>query len=334
MVRLSHCRATTVKKRLLVTELWGLGDLAIGSPFLAEASLHYDILLLAKPYALDLGKELWPDVQVEPFVAPWTSFHGKYRLHQWPWHSVAGMLKAIRKFRPDIALSARWDPRDHVVLALSGAKQRIGFPRSGSQWFLTDPLPRVNEDAPRFAQWEAIKKHLQLPPSPTGSQKLPPSINKTAVIHTGAAQPVRVWPLERYASLAADLASKGFEVIIVADQSQQDTWTSLGNQVTIPSNPKELVESIKQGSVFIGNDSGPGHIAAALGKPTYTIFGPQRPEWFLPNHPRAGWTEGKPCPHKPCFDYCRFPKPHCLLDVRAEEVIAGVQKWLEQFSRQ
>jgi heptosyltransferase-2 len=85
---------------------------------------------------------------------------------------------------------------------------------------------------------------------------------------------------------------------------------------------------LESGSVFIGNDSGPGHLAAASGLPTFTIFGPQFAELFLPLHPQRGWVEGKPCPYKPCFDACRYPAPHCILKLETAEVTEAVRQFL------
>ena len=51
------------KPKLLVVELWGLGDLVIATPFLQAACEKYAVTLLAKPYALDLRARLWPEVQ-------------------------------------------------------------------------------------------------------------------------------------------------------------------------------------------------------------------------------------------------------------------------------
>jgi ADP-heptose:LPS heptosyltransferase len=81
---------------------------------------------------------------------------------------------------------------------------------------------------------------------------------------------------------------------------------------------------------FIGNDSGPGHLAAFLGIPTFTLFGPQVPEWFVPLHPAAIFISGKPCPYKPCSDYCRFPTPECLWKIRETEVIPKVEQFLRE----
>jgi ADP-heptose:LPS heptosyltransferase len=89
-----------------------------------------------------------------------------------------------------------------------------------------------------------------------------------------------------------------------------------------------LLDVLATADRFIGNDSGPGHLAAALGVPTFTIFGPQLPELFAPPHPQAAWIEGAPCPFKPCFDACRFAEPHCLMKIDANSVTSRVMAWL------
>ncbi len=91
-----------------------------------------------------------------------------------------------------------------------------------------------------------------------------------------------------------------------------------------------LLDKLDSADRFIGNDSGPGHLAALLGVPTFTLFGPQLPELFAPRHPRAEWIEGAACPYKPCSDYCRFAEPRCLLAIDVESVARRVTRWLEQ----
>jgi ADP-heptose:LPS heptosyltransferase len=97
--------------------------------------------------------------------------------------------------------------------------------------------------------------------------------------------------------------------------------------VATPATVTELIALIDRAGAFIGNDSGPGHLAAFCGVPTFTLFGPQLPEWFAPLHPAAEWIEGRACPYKPCSDYCRFPTPHCLWNIGEEEVYARVEKF-------
>ncbi len=320
-----------MKPRLLVAELWGLGDLAIGAPFLRAACQSYQVALIAKPAAQELAGYLNPDIQVIPFVAPWTAFRGKYRLHRWPWRALIQAVRSCRRFAPDIAISARWDPRDHVLLRLSGARRRLGYPRTKSQHLLTDPLPLVGSDAPRSAQWTRIGETLGLPIPPVpGTQQLR---SRDILIHTGAAQALRVWPLARYAQLVRTLRASGWTVRILCDPNQLEAWKALDETPMAPGSVGELLNELNQTSLFLGNDSGPGHLAAALEIPTFTLFGPQRPEWFLPNHPQAGWIPGLDCPHKPCFDSCRFERAHCLADLPFDAVQAKVETWLKQWPR-
>jgi heptosyltransferase-2 len=229
----------------------------------------------------------------------------------------------------DFGLSARWDPRDHLLLKLVGARKRLGFPRVGSQKFLTQPLERPEPQEHRYESWRVIGQALNvsLPPREKILQPVPRG-GDALLIHTGAGQPVRVWPLERYRQLAMRLREKAFLVHVACDPDQREWWLQAGEaNVATPSTVKELIGLIDRAGAFVGNDSGPGHLAAFCGVPTFTIFGPQLPEWFAPLHPAVEWIEGKACPYKPCSDYCRFPVPHCLWNISMEEVLAHVERF-------
>jgi heptosyltransferase-2 len=170
--------------------------------------------------------------------------------------------------------------------------------------------------------------NLELPPR----ENIPipaASDRRSVLIHTGAKQPVRVWPLENYKLLAGRLRQKNIPVQIACDPDQRDWWLRAGeNSVAMPGTVAELIALTDRAGAFIGNDSGPGHLAAFCGVPTFTIFGPQLPEWFAPLHPASEWVEGRVCPYLPCSDYCRFPSPFCIRDVSTEEVFARAEKFL------
>src|SRR5437867_7273594 len=102
-----------MKPKLLIVELWGLGDLVLATPFLRAAAEKFDVSLVAKHYAQDLQARLWPGVNVLPLVAPWTAFRRKYVLHRWPWLGLFALQRKLRAEKFDVGLSARWDPRDH-----------------------------------------------------------------------------------------------------------------------------------------------------------------------------------------------------------------------------
>ena len=318
-----------MKPKLLVVELWGLGDLVIATPFLQAASKKYAVTLLAKPYAKDLQARFWRDVEVAPFIAPWTAFKHKYRLFSWPWRDIIGLRKLMAP-RFEAGLSARWDPRDHLLLMLLRVKMRLGFPRMGSQIFLTQPLVRPDPRAHRYEHWRVMARALEL--ELPVREKLPfppPRAAAEILIHTGAGQPVRVWPLECYRNLVQRLRQENYTVQVVCDPDQRNWWLEAGeSKVATPGTVSELLALADNAGAFIGNDSGPGHLAAFCGVPTFTIFGPQLPEWFAPLHPAAEVLEGKACPYKPCSDYCRFAEPFCLSRVTDEEVWIRVEWFL------
>jgi ADP-heptose:LPS heptosyltransferase len=329
-----HHALPRLKPKLLAVELWGVGDLTIASPFLRQATTQFEVTVLAKSFALDLQARFWPEIKVVPFEAPWTafSFGDKYQLFSWPWTGLARLVRQLRQTRFEVAVSARWDPRDHLLLKLAGARRRLGFPRVGSSLFLTQPLALPDPTEHRYAYWRTIGQALGLELPPADQVRLsPPQTGQLVLVHSGAGQPVRVWPLERYQQLVSRLRRLGYPVRVLCNPEQRDWWLHAGETaVATPASITELLNVMAGAGAFIGNDSGPGHLAAFLGIPTFTLFGPQVPGWFVPLHPAAVYVEGKACPYKPCSDYCRFPRPHCLENVTETEVCAKVGAFLQR----
>ena len=312
-------------------ELWGLGDLVIATPFLRAAAEKYSVTLLAKPFAQELRPRLWPEVEVISFVAPWTAFRDKYQLWRWPWRELVQLRHRLREKQFDFGVSARWDPRDHLALKLSGARERFGFPRLQSGRCLTRELVRPDPLAHRLEHWRVAGDALGLTLPPRGEifsapRDLPPRV----LIHSGARLPLRVWPLENFRELAARLRQKNFAVQIACDADQRDWWRARGEDAAAPRNVGELLALLDGAGAFIGNDSGPGHLAAACGRPTFTLFGPQLPEWFAPLHPASEVFDGKACPYKPCSDYCRFAEPFCLRGVAVADVWPRVENFVRK----
>jgi ADP-heptose:LPS heptosyltransferase len=233
-----------LKPKLLVLELWGVGDLALATPFLRAAAERFTVTLLARPHAKELQPRLWPEVRVIPFTAPWTAFRGKYRLHAWPWAEMRRLLRGLREHRFDAAVSARHDPRDHVLLWRTGSRLRAGFPRLGSGVFLTESLKPPPAPAHRYDCWRLAGRALGLD-LPARAALPPPTSLKSAtiVLHTGAGQPVRVWPLEGYSVLRQHLRGQGCEVRVLCDADQLDFWRHAGEpDVESPASLGRLIE--------------------------------------------------------------------------------------------
>src|SRR5262245_37379666 len=239
-------RGKPAKRKLLVVEIWNLGDLVISTPFLRAASERFEVTLLAKPFAEDLRPRLWPDIRIHTFKAPWTAFKRKYRLFSWPWREIAG-LRRLRAQHFDFGLSARWDPRDHLLLFAVRARERLGFPRMGSGALLTRQVARAHPAAHRYESWRLMAEALgfQIP----AMNELPaPGFNgrDQILVHTGAGQPVRVWPLARYQILIERLRQKGYSVQVACDPNQLGWWTEAGEKtVSCPRTVSELLQVVE-----------------------------------------------------------------------------------------
>jgi heptosyltransferase-2 len=320
-----------VKPKLLILELWGLGDLVIATPFIRAAAEKFAVTLLAKPFAQEMRPRLWPTVEVVPFTAPWTAFafRSKYSLWRWPWLEMLRLRRELRAEKFDCAVSARWDPRDHFLLKTVGARERLGFSRLKSQGLLTQPLMRPDPLAHRSEYWRTAGHALGLQ-LPAREKIVPPARepSASALIHSGARLPARVWPLENFQGLAARLRGKNLAVQVACDPNQLGWWRQHGENAACPRNVGELWALIDRAGIFIGNCSGPGHLAAICGVPTFTIYGPSLHEWWVPMHPGAEIFEGRACPYKPCADYCRYATPFCLEQVPVDEVWPRVERFI------
>lgn len=319
-------------QKLLVLELWGLGDLALASGFLRAACEKYSVTLLAKPHAEELRETFWPDVTVVPFVAPWTAFRGKYRWWRWPWAEMRDLRRRLRREQFDVAVSARPDPRDHWAMWRAAARRRVGYARAGGGLFLSHSLKPLPPLTHRYERWRdaAAALDLDMPPREKINPPPAPAPGGRVIIHTGAGQAARIWPLDRFAEILKRVRALGLEVDVLCDDDQRAEWERQGETAEAPRSIAELLRRLKAASAFVGNDSGPGHLAAVLGLPTFTVFGPSQHEVYSPASPRARLIEGGDCPHKPCFDTCRFAENHCLLGVDVDRVWKGLESFFDE----
>jgi ADP-heptose:LPS heptosyltransferase len=100
------------------------------------------------------------------------------------------------------------------------------------------------------------------------------------VIHPGGGSPKKCWPAERFAELAARLGAGGREVRVLLGEVELERWPAglieqfrAVAQVQTPGSLRDLLQQIAPAAAFIGNDSGPGHLAGMLGVPTLSLFG-------------------------------------------------------------
>jgi len=114
------------------------------------------------------------------------------------------------------------------------------------------------------------------------------------VIHPGSGSRDKCWPAERFAALAEKLVAGGRTVRILLGEVEAERFSAAdirrlesAGPVVRPPAYINLLTEITGGSCFIGNDSGPTHLAAIVGVPTLALFGPTDPAIWRPIGPRV-----------------------------------------------
>ncbi len=111
------------------------------------------------------------------------------------------------------------------------------------------------------------------------------------VVHPGSGGPAKCWPVPRFAALLEWLSGRGIPAVVLWGPAEQERSEELDRFLPpdrlSPATPVELAEALAGARLYVGNDSGPGHLAAAVGTPTLSLFGPTDPRIWRPLGPRA-----------------------------------------------
>ncbi len=226
---------------------------------------------------------------------------------------------------------------------ISGSRERIGYSGEMRKIFLTVSLP-----AEHYRSRHLSRSYLKLVESYTGARAAPPldplvvpprGWRKTArnlvgegdyfVLAAGASYgSAKIWPRQRYSDLAGRLwESTGMKAVTVGTEGDRETADMItgesgarGINLSGRCSLGELISVLNGASLMVGNDSGPVHIAAALGVKTVTIFGSTSPEWTAPLGRFTRTVINRPeC--SPCFKReCPDGSLRCLKGVEAGDV--------------
>jgi ADP-heptose:LPS heptosyltransferase len=151
-----------------------------------------------------------------------------------------------------------------------------------------------------------------------------------AVLNPGAAWPNKRWPAARFAALAAALRERHQIMSIVVwgpgeEAIARDVVAGASGAARLapPTSIADLVALVGRAAVMVSGDTGPTHIAAALGTPVVGLYGPTRPSRNGPLSPDAVTiSRDAVCQ---CHHLRRCTRPRmCLFDIEVEEVLAAV----------
>jgi lipopolysaccharide heptosyltransferase II len=343
-------------RSFLVVEPWGIGDVVLSTALLRALRANYPgarIALLAKSYAKDLLFNSGLVDEVIPFDFPWTAFNGKLSPGKYVPRDFRQLIRELRARDFDVSLDARRDIRSNAITYLAGARRRIGYDFGGGAHLLTDVLPSGTQNEHKVSDWLALlaplglKNQVAFAPSLTVTEAEKASARRRigmlglsterpiVGIHPGASNPVRRWNPERFAAVIDLLVEERGVQVLLFEEKEGDS-----NEIT----PRHWVRRIKtdlrcfmslvtQCDLLLCSDSGPMHIANALGVPVTALFGPQRQEWYGPRGERDRVVQIDDMPCRPCFDACIFATPHCMEQITVNAVVSAIETQLDRLAR-
>ena len=335
-------------KRILIVKLRSIGDTVLLTPsitalrrFLPNAEI--DVLL-----------EDWVAPVVDGFPGISVITVGK------TFGSRVSAAWQLRRRKYDIAFDQHGGNTASLLARASGARHRIGYddynyafcfnhlvPRDTSFWgqkklhsaerqlALLGAVGVPVDEAPRSSLAVSARASDEIDRRLAASG-LPDAQSSIALIHPAAAFATKQWSAANFARTAEFLVSKGISIVAVATRHEQKVLDDLkrGSGVPIATfaglSLPEITALASKARIFVGNDSGIAHIAAAVGTPSVVIFGSSSRETWYP------WTDAPneivfsefPC--QPCPGYtCEvFGTPKCILSVTIDQVSAAVNRVL------
>ncbi|MCA1578249.1 MAG: glycosyltransferase family 9 protein [Acidobacteria bacterium] len=158
---------------------------------------------------------------------------------------------------------------------------------------------------------------------------------KIALIHPAAAFETKRWATENFAGVAEFVTDRGFAPVAIAAPHETQVINDLLGEasvriVSFSLSLPEVTALAARSQLFVGNDSGIAHIAAAVGTPSVVIFGSSNVAAWRPWSRAAAEVVFEQMPCQPCHGYfCeKFPQPECILRVPAPRVLAAIERCL------
>lgn len=337
-------------RRILISRMKFIGDVVLTTPVirsLRDAFPDAYIAYMADTHAASLLEQNPHLNEIIPFDFARPTWREQPRVAALLWR---------RHF--DLAIDLFGNPRSALLTFLTGARTRVGLDRPGRGRLFT---VRVH-DTPGFKT--AVGFHMQFLHAigvPQTSDRteifltdgeramgrrlldgVGPGSGAVVALHPGATWPAKKWLPEGFAAVARRLRERqGMHVVLtggpndagVLRRVQEAAGVALPVFANLPL--RQLAALLSQCSVCVANDSGPMHIAAAVGTPTLGIFGPGEENIWFPysqNEGHIALRHDVAC--HPChLDFCNREGAvfmECMAGLTAELVLEAVEKALSR----
>jgi lipopolysaccharide heptosyltransferase II len=343
-----------IVKRILFVKFWGIGSIILAEPTLRYLRKKYpqarlDFLTLAQNQGLFALIPHADCVYYLDFCYLWRFLF-----------SAISLIVQLRRRRYDLIIDADFFANFSALISrLANPRCLVGFSRPGaSKGRLLDiVVPFLDEQHAadnflRLVMKDRIadisgwaQPQIVSPNSTFGEQD---SALRPYIVMNVNASPLaleRRWPQERFVQLAQWLLQTyEVDLALIGSQAEREytdvVAAAIGNPYAVRNlagtlTLVELAALIESAALFISNDSGPLHLAAALHKPVAGFFGPETPERFGPRcDDRLIFYLDLPC--SPCMSVDNAKTVNCtnhlrcMGDLQATFVIASLQRFIDQ----
>jgi predicted lipopolysaccharide heptosyltransferase III len=337
-------------ERVLVVRLRSIGDTVLATPSL------FALKRFLPHVRLDILLEDW----VAPVLAGFPHVDNVVTLERKSAASRARVARQLRANRYDVVYNLHGGTTATLLTRATGAKHRVGYS--------TYQYARLhNELAPSSsALWERDKTHSAeqqlallgwtgVPVSDRPATKLAVTDEAAAtvrvrlqaaglrdqefaVIHPAAAFATKSWAADKFARVAEHLMGQGLPVIAIITPHEKPIIDEMNSHAATPVQAfmdlslPEITALLARARLFIGNDSGIAHIAAAVAAPSVVVFGSSNTAHWRPWATAAAEVVFEEMECQPCHGYfCeKFEEPECIKRVPIERVVAAAERVLKE----
>jgi heptosyltransferase II len=284
-----------------------VGDLVMATPTLRAVRRHFGsaarIVGILRPQLAELlAGTQWLDEQIDFDGKSIHKDHGRLALIRRMWHE-----------RFDMAMLLTNSLHTAVLAWLGGARQRVGYARDGRSLFLTHRLQPLR-DGRRFRPQPMVEGYLALARAvgcPDESPQLELQVTAeeseraarvwrdlglrtdgrvVALNSSGAYGGAKLWPIEHCGTLARQIVEQlDHDVLVLCGPGERESarqvaaWSGSSRVFSLAAQAVGLGLTkgcLARCRLMVSTDSGPRHLAAALGLPAVTLLGPTLPDWI------------------------------------------------------
>lgn len=337
-------------ERVLLVRLRSIGDTVLTTPSL------FALKRFLPNAAVDILLEDW----VAPVLAGFPHVDNVITLERRSTAARARVARQLRANRYDVVYNLHGGTTATLLARATGAKYRVGYqtyqyarlhnhlsPASAELWG-RDKTHSVEQQLALLG-WTGVpvsdRPPTQLAVTPAADDVVVKRLQAAqlidrefVVLHPAAAFATKQWSANNFARVAEDLRNRGLAVVVITTAEQHSIIDEMNQTMAAPVEAftdfslPELTALLKRARLFVGNDSGIAHMAAAMQTPAVVIFGSSNTAHWRPWARTAAEVVLEEMECQPCHGYfCeKFAEPECIKRVPVDRVIAAAERVMRE----